>query len=99
MESTPTPLPGSSPDEMFPALTTQQQARVLAHGRSRKVRTVPNSAWVEVCVARDGAGFIKTGSDLSKEDLERAKWPLARAPYFLETRLPGVFRRGDVRCG
>jgi thioredoxin reductase (NADPH) len=39
MESTPTPLPGSSPDEMFPALTAQQQARVLAHGRSRKVRS------------------------------------------------------------
>src|SRR6266852_9024968 len=37
MESTPTLLPGSSPDEMFPALTAQQQARVLAHGRSRKV--------------------------------------------------------------
>jgi hypothetical protein len=39
MESTPKPLPGSSPDEMFPALTPQQQARVLAHGRSRKVRS------------------------------------------------------------
>ena len=39
MESTPTSLPGSSPDEMFPALTAQQQARVLAHGRSRKVRS------------------------------------------------------------
>src|SRR5713101_7952770 len=39
MESTPTPLPGSSPDEMFPALTAQQQARVLAHGRSRKIRS------------------------------------------------------------
>ena len=26
------PLPGSSPDEMFPLLTPEQQARVLAHG-------------------------------------------------------------------
>lgn len=60
---------------------------------------VPNSAWVEGCVARDGAGFIKTGSDFSKEDLERAKWPLARAPYLLETSLPGVFAVGDVRGG
>src|SRR5258708_37220380 len=39
MESKPTPLPGSSPDEMFPPLTAQQQARVLARGRSRKVRS------------------------------------------------------------
>ena len=63
------------------------------------IGAVPNSAWVEGCVARDGAGFIKTGSDLSKEELERAKWPLARAPYLLETSLPGVFAVGDVRGG
>lgn len=44
-------------------------------------------------------GFIKTGSDLSKENLERAKWPLARAPYLLETSLPGAFAVEDVRGG
>jgi thioredoxin reductase len=47
----------------------------------------------------DDAGFIKTGTDLSREDLDRAKWPLARPPYLLETSLPGVFAVGDVRGG
>ena len=60
---------------------------------------VPNSGWLEECVKCDSAGFIKTGSDLSKEDLERANWPLSRPPYLLETSLPGVFAVGDVRGG
>src|SRR5260370_27835655 len=30
-----TPPPGSTPSEMFPVLTSGQQARVLAHGRRR----------------------------------------------------------------
>jgi thioredoxin reductase (NADPH) len=52
---------------------------------------VPNSAWLEGCLTLDGAGFIKTGFDLSKKDLEHAGWPLSRPPYLLETSLPGVF--------
>ncbi|HEY0766170.1 MAG TPA: FAD-dependent oxidoreductase [Pyrinomonadaceae bacterium] len=63
------------------------------------IGAVPNSAWLEGCVACDDAGFIKTGSDLSGEDLERWHWPLRRAPYLLETSRPGVFAVGDVRAG
>jgi len=60
---------------------------------------VPNSSWLKGCVACDAGGFIKTGLDLSPEDLAGAHWPLARAPYLLETSLPGVFAIGDVRGG
>ncbi len=60
---------------------------------------VPNTHWLDGCVALDGKGFIKTGPDLSKDDLAAAHWPLARAPHLLETSLPGVFAVGDVRAG
>ena len=60
---------------------------------------VPNTRWLDRCVVRDGKGFIKTGPDLSPEDLATAGWPLARPPYLLETSRPGVFAVGDVRCG
>jgi thioredoxin reductase (NADPH) len=59
----------------------------------------PNAEWLDGCVALDGQGFIKTGPDLSTDDLAAAHWPLARAPYLLETSLPGVFAVGDVRGG
>jgi thioredoxin reductase (NADPH) len=60
---------------------------------------VPNSAWLRGCVACDQAGFIKTGVDLTAEDLAQAKWPLKRPPHLLETSLPGVFAVGDIRGG
>jgi thioredoxin reductase (NADPH) len=59
----------------------------------------PNTGWLDGCVALDGRGFIKTGPDLSPEDLTAAGWPLARSPYLLETNRPGVFAIGDVRRG
>jgi thioredoxin reductase (NADPH) len=60
---------------------------------------VPNTAWLSNCVALDEKGFVKTGPDLSPEELTRAKWPLARQPYLLETNRPGIFAVGDIRSG
>jgi thioredoxin reductase (NADPH) len=59
----------------------------------------PNTSWLNGCVALDAKGFIKTGPDLSPENLSVAHWPIARQPYLLETSLPGVFAVGDVRGG
>ena len=60
---------------------------------------VPNSAWLDGCLALDGKGFVKTGPDLSPDDLSTAAWPLPRPPFLLETSRPGVFAVGDVRGG
>jgi len=59
----------------------------------------PNTPWLNGCIALDDEGFIKTGSDLSPEDLSDVRWPVNRQPYLLETNLPGVFAVGDVRSG
>ena len=59
----------------------------------------PNTSWLDGCIALDNKGFIKTGPDLSQENLSTAQWSLARQPYLLETSLPGVFAVGDVRGG
>ena len=60
---------------------------------------IPNTSWLERCVVLDDKGFIKTGVDLSPEDLTASGWPLARPPYLLETSRPGIFAVGDVRGG
>lgn len=59
----------------------------------------PCTRWLDGCVAIDEKGFIRTGSDLTEDDLRDAEWPLARRPHLLETSLPGVFAVGDVRGG
>jgi thioredoxin reductase (NADPH) len=59
----------------------------------------PNTAWLGGCLTLDDKKFVKTGPDLTPDDLVAVQWPLKRPPYLLETSLPRVFAVGDVRSG
>lgn len=59
------------------------------------IGAAPRTDWLGDAVARDGRGFVLTGPELPPgPDLG---WALERAPYALETSVPGVFAAGDVR--
>lgn len=59
----------------------------------------PNTDWLKNCINLDEKGFVRTGADLTKDELTEARWPMSRPPYLMETSLPGVFAVGDVRSG
>ena len=46
---------------------------------------VPNTEWLQGCVALDDKGFVRTGPDLHGTP---DGWPLPRPPLHLETRSP-----------
>jgi thioredoxin reductase (NADPH) len=58
------------------------------------IGAAPRTDWLGDAVARDAKGFLLTGQELATG---HPGWPLERAPYVLETSLPGVFAAGDVR--
>jgi thioredoxin reductase (NADPH) len=59
---------------------------------------VPGTQWLDGCVALDAKAFIKTGPDLSQDDLLLRIGP-RQGSLSLETSLPGCSAVGDVRGG
>ncbi|WP_242053662.1 NAD(P)/FAD-dependent oxidoreductase [Nostoc sp. FACHB-888] len=60
----------------------------------------PNTEWAkDTNIIRDRSGYLVTGSDLLQDGHPPQCWTLERAPFFLETSVPGSFAAGDVRHG
>jgi thioredoxin reductase (NADPH) len=73
---------------------TGSEETVAADGLFLMIGASPNTTWLPGEVQRDDQGFVMTGPDVAPE-----RWPCDRAPFPLETSLPGVFAAGDVRHG
>ncbi len=59
------------------------------------IGAAPLTNWLPPDVDRDERGFILTGADAATS----TRWSLDRAPFTLETSMPGVFAAGDARHG
>jgi thioredoxin reductase (NADPH) len=70
---------------------TGDTATVPAAGLFILIGARPATSWLPEAIDRDQWGFLLTGADTA------LRWPLRRAPFLLETSLPGVFAAGDIR--
>lgn len=64
-----------------------------AHALFLMIGARPNTDWLPAEIQRGAGGFLPTGAALA----DAPTWPLERAPFSLETSMPGVFAVGDVR--
>jgi thioredoxin reductase (NADPH) len=62
------------------------------------IGAAPLTDWLDGVVDRDERGFVMAGPDLSIDGDRPRGWELDRAPYHLETSVPGVFVAGDARA-
>ena len=60
------------------------------------IGAAPRTDWLDGVVVRDDRGFVLAGPDLGARTPH--DWTLDRAPYHLETSVPGVFVAGDARA-
>jgi thioredoxin reductase (NADPH) len=98
-----TEIIGARGDDHLEGLTL----RSTATGETEEVATqwlfafigaAPRTDWLDGVVVRDANGFVVAGPDLAVEGQLPRGWPMERAPYHLETSVPGVFVAGDARA-
>jgi thioredoxin reductase (NADPH) len=62
------------------------------------IGAAPRTEWLDGAVVRDDHGFVVAGPDLPLDGSRPRGWTEERAPYHLETSIPGVFVAGDARA-
>jgi thioredoxin reductase (NADPH) len=78
---------------------SQDRRTVPAHSLFILIGALPHTDWIGEILLRDEHGFILSGPDLVRDGCFPSGWPLTRAPYLLETSVPGIFVAGDARHG
>jgi thioredoxin reductase len=91
-----------------PAIVLRTQTEIMAleggnhleHVRRRErqtgnseTRAAPITQWLDGRIVRDAQGFIKTGSDLTRDDLGAAHWRSAALPTCSKRACPACSRR------
>ncbi|MGW5371525.1 FAD-dependent oxidoreductase [Streptomyces sp. NPDC004009] len=79
-------------------MSSGETERVDAQWMFVFIGAAPLTDWLDGTVVRDERGFILAGPDLMADGRPPAGWELDRAPYHLETSVPGVFVAGDARA-
>jgi len=88
---------GLGGDAELESVRTDSVGDVDARGLFCFIGADPATSWVPT-LDRDTEGFIRTGTDVGLQSLER--WQtLGREPFPFETSIPRVFAAGDVRRG
>jgi thioredoxin reductase (NADPH) len=90
-----TEVVGAAGDDHLETITLSTGETVDAHHLFIFIGASPRTEWLDGIVVRDKRGFVLAGPDLGARP---PGWGLDRAPYHLETSVPGVFVAGDARA-